>query len=147
MRRHRRARAVSIVADLDREPMLQIPIYGAIAAGLPEAQEEEAIGTVAIGTITSGLTADTPTFALRVRGDSMIGAGIHDGDTVILEQREPRSNDIVSALIDGETTLKTFLREKGQPFLRAENPAYPDLIPARELTIQGVLVALVRKYR
>jgi repressor LexA len=77
----------------------------------------------------------------------MIGAGIHDGDTVILEQREPRTNDIVAALIDGETTLKTFLREKGQPFLRAENPTYPDLIPARELTIQGVLVALVRKYR
>jgi repressor LexA len=64
MRRHRKARAVSIVADRDREPMIQIPIYGAIAAGMPEAQEEETIGTVAIGTLTSGLSADTPTFAL-----------------------------------------------------------------------------------
>jgi repressor LexA len=51
----------------------------------------------------------------------------------------------VAALIDGETTLKHYLIEKGQPFLRAANPAYPDLIPARELVIQGVLIALIRQ--
>jgi repressor LexA len=75
---------------------------------------------------------------------SMIDAHICNGDTVILEQREPRKGDIVAALIDGETTLKRYLVEKGQPFLRAENPDYPDLIPVTDLVIQGVLVALLR---
>jgi repressor LexA len=74
----------------------------------------------------------------------MINAHICDGDTVILEFREPRKGDIVAALIDGETTLKRYLVERGHPFLRAENPRFPDLIPARELIIQGVLVALLR---
>ena len=74
----------------------------------------------------------------------MIGAGILDRDIVIMELSEPKSRDIVAALIDGETTLKRFLIQKGRPFLRAENPDYPDLIPARELVIQGVLRALVR---
>jgi len=85
------------------------------------------------------------TFALRVRGDSMIDAHICSGDTVILEVREPRKGDIVAALIDGETTLKRFVFENGQPYLHAENEDYPDLIPARELIIQGVMVALLRK--
>jgi repressor LexA len=83
-------------------------------------------------------------FALRVRGDSMIDADINDGDTVIVEPGTPKHGDIVAALIDGETTLKRFLIENGKPFLRAENEMFPDLIPARELIIQGVLVALLR---
>ncbi len=74
----------------------------------------------------------------------MIDAHICDGDTVILQLREPRKGDVVAALIDGETTLKHYLIEKGHPFLRAANAAYPDLIPARELVIQGVLIALLR---
>ena len=74
----------------------------------------------------------------------MIDAHICNGDTVILEFREPRKGDIVAALIDGETTLKRYLVAKGRPFLRAENPNYPDLIPAQELIIQGVLIALLR---
>lgn len=75
----------------------------------------------------------------------MIDAHICHGDTVILEVREPRKGDIVAALIDGETTLKRYLVENGKPFLRAENADFPDLIPARELVIQGVLVGLLRK--
>ena len=61
----------------------------------------------------------------------MIDAHICDGDTVILEFREPRHMDIVAALIDGETTLKRFIMEKGLPYLRAENADFPDLTPAR----------------
>lgn len=75
----------------------------------------------------------------------MIDAHICHGDTVILEVREPRKGDIVAALIDGETTLKRYVVEHGKPFLRAENADFPDLIPARELVIQGVLVGLLRK--
>jgi repressor LexA len=53
--------------------------------------------------------------------------------------------DIVAALIDGETTLKRYVVERGRPYLKAENPRYPDLVPARELKIQGVMVSLIRK--
>jgi repressor LexA len=65
---------------------------------------------------------------------------------VVLEHGpEPRHGDIVAALIDGESTLKTFLKRNGKPYLKAENPAYPDLIPAQELMIQGVFKALIRR--
>jgi repressor LexA len=67
-----------------------------------------------------------------------------DGDCAVFEVREPLPGQIVAALIDGETTLKRYVQEKGQPFLRAENPRYPDLIPVSELVIQGVLVHLQR---
>jgi len=77
----------------------------------------------------------------------MIGAHILDGDVVILEQaKEVHNGDIVAALIDGETTLKRYLVDHGRPYLKAENSRYPNLIPARELKIQGVMVSLVRKH-
>lgn len=86
------------------------------------------------------------TFALKVRGDSMINAGIHEGDVVILDfEKEAKNRDIVAALIDGDSTLKRYVVQRGRPFLKAENPAYPTLIPAQELVIQGVLVALFRQ--
>lgn len=75
----------------------------------------------------------------------MIDAHICDGDTVILEKREPKAGDIVAALIDGETTLKRYVVEGGRPFLHAENEQFPDLIPVQELVVQGVMVALLRK--
>ena len=58
---------------------------------------------------------------------------------------EPHNGQIVAALIDGESTLKTFVLKSGKPYLKAENPRYPDLIPAQELVIQGVFKALIRK--
>ena len=76
----------------------------------------------------------------------MIGKHILDGDLVVVEHGQtPRNGDVVAALIDGENTLKTFLSKNGKPYLRAENPKYPDLTPANELVIQGVMVALIRK--
>jgi repressor LexA len=76
----------------------------------------------------------------------MIGAHILDGDIVILEDaKEVHNGDIVAALIDGETSLKRYVVEHGRPYLKAENPRYQDLVPARELKIQGVVVSLIRK--
>jgi repressor LexA len=75
----------------------------------------------------------------------MIGASSLDGDVVFLTPRPPRPRDIVAALIDGESTLKRFLHRDGLPFLRAENPRYPDLLPATELVIQGVMIGLLRR--
>lgn len=140
-----KARAVVFPEELNRAEIVDVPIYGRIAAGMAQdtgAQEQE--GCISIDISTLGIPRHARTFALRVRGDSMVNAHICSGDTVILEFREPRKGDIVAALIDGETTLKRYVVESGKPYLKAENPEFPDLIPARELIIQGVLVALIR---
>ena len=142
-----RARAVALTAHLERERIIDVPIYGQIAAGFAETSEQENDGMVSIDAASAGVTKGQRAFGLKVRGDSMTGAGINDGDLVILENREPVPGAVVAALIDGETTLKRFLIQRGQPYLKAENPRFPDLIPARELIIQGVMVALIRKFR
>lgn len=139
-----KARAVIFPDELDREEIVDIPIYGNIAAGMGQDVDHERDGCLSIDIRSLGLKHNARTFALKVRGESMVDAHICDGDTVILEFREPRKGDVVAALIDGETTLKRYVIENGKPFLRAENELFPDLIPARELIIQGVLVALVR---
>lgn len=145
IQRHQgKARAVVFPEALDRPQIVDIPIYGRIAAGRAQDVEAEREGSISIDVASLGIRRPGRAFALRVRGDSMIDAHICDGDTVILEKREPNKGDIVAALIDGETTLKRYLINRGKPFLRAENAEYPDLIPARELVIQGVLIALIR---
>ena len=125
--------------------LVRIPLLGMIPAGYPSDQEQQSDRCVSIDEDTLQLPKNARTFALEVRGDSMIDAHIVEGDVVIMELRDPTHRDIVAALIDGETTLKRFLVHKGKPFLRAENPRYPDLIPAHELVIQGVFRALLRE--
>ena len=124
--------------------LVHIRLLGMIPAGYPSDQEQQSDRCVSIDEDTLQLPKNARTFALEVRGDSMIDAHIVEGDVVIMELRDPAHRDIVAALIDGETTLKRFLIHKGKPFLRAENPKYPDLIPAQELVIQGVFRALLR---
>ncbi|MBB5036172.1 LexA family protein [Prosthecobacter dejongeii] len=128
----------------DRLPLRRVPLLGSIVAGRPEVQEGRQDYCLDVDFDTLRLPKNARTFALKVRGDSMKGAGILEGDVVIMEFREPRHGDIVAALIDGETTLKRFILQAGVPYLRASNPKYPDLIPAQELVIQGVLIALLR---
>jgi repressor LexA len=125
---------------------MDIPLYGSIPAGLARQREQEAGGCVSVDIQSVGFKPTRNTFALRVSGDSMIGRHILDGDIVVLEHgAEPRQGDIVAALIDGESTLKTFFQKNGKPYLKAENPKYPDLMPAQELMIQGVFKALIRR--
>ena len=143
-RRPGKARALEFSDSLDREPIADIPIYGMIPAGYADGTEPEPDGCLSVDTRSMNCTTTAKTFALRVRGDSMVDAHILDGDHVILEIRDPRNQDIVAALIDGETTLKRYLVENRKPFLRAENERYPDLIPAAELAVQGVMIGLVR---
>lgn len=142
-----KARAVVFPQDLERPEIIDVPVYGQIPAGLAAEAEQQAEGCISVDINTLGIRRSARTFALKVRGDSMIGAHVLDGDYVILETREPRPRDIVAALIDGETTLKRYLVRNGRPYLKAENPAYPDLIPAHELVIQGVMITLVRHAR
>ena len=127
-------------------PLLNIPLLGSIPAGFADDRSPDAGGCLSIDVGTLGIKPTARTFALEVRGDSMIGKHIQHGDIVVLEHGlTPRVGDVVAALIDNESTLKTFVYEKGKAHLRAENPLYPHLIPAGELVIQGVMVALIRK--
>jgi repressor LexA len=143
-RHARKARA--LITPIQKIRITDIPIYGQIPAGMATDAEEVIEGHVSLDTGSVNASKNGRTFALRVRGDSMIDAHIVDGDIVILEDRKDvQSGDIVAALIDGETTLKRYVMEHGRPYLKAENSLYPDLTPARELQIQGVMISLIRK--
>jgi repressor LexA len=143
-RHARKARA--LITPVQKVRITDVPIYGQIPAGMSTLSEQIIEGHVSLDARSANVSNNGRIFALRVRGDSMIGAHIVDGDIVILEDRKDVQNgDIVAGLIDGETTLKRYVVEHGRPYLKAENPHYPDLTPARELTIQGIMVSLVRK--
>jgi repressor LexA len=145
----KKARALRVISPWEKllQPVVHIPIYGGISAGFAQDREQEARGCITIDVRTVRVRPSTQAFALQVQGDSMIDKGILAGDYAILEPgRIPRTGDVVAALIDNESTLKTFVAKNGHSILKAENPSYPDQFPAHELTIQGVLVALIRQY-
>jgi len=140
-----KARGLLPASHPRRGALAEIPLFGSIPAGFAvETHQEEPESYISVDTVSLGVRPNTKLFALKVRGDSMINASILDGDTVFLTPREPRQLDVVAALIDGESTLKRFLVQRGRAFLRAENPRYPDLLPVQELVIQGVMVGLLR---
>jgi len=123
-------------------------MFGSVPAGFAQDRTQEWESCVSIDADSLGFNPGRRGFALRVSGDSMIEKHICEGDIAIMEHgAEPRSGQTVAALIDGRSTLKTFVVKRGKPFLRAENAKYPDLIPCEELTIQGVLRAIIRKVR
>jgi len=145
-----KARSLRITSPLHklRGRIMDIPLFGTIPAGFAQDKEQGAEGCVSVDVESLGFKPTRNTFALRVTGESMIGKHILDGDIVVLEHGpEPRHGDTVAALIDGESTLKTFVKRNGKPYLKAENPKYPDLLPAQELMIQGVFKALIRRAR
>jgi SOS regulatory protein LexA len=121
-----------------------IPLVGNVAAGLPAAEENSRD----MISMDEYLVAKPDTsFLLEVTGDSMTGAGIMEGDLVIVERgRAPKSGDIVLAEVDGRWTMKYFRRQGGEVVLEAANPAYPAIYPREELKIGGVITASVRKY-
>src|SRR5437667_6664036 len=139
-------KARALIPHVQKVRITDVPIYGQIPAGMSALTEQTIEGHVSLDTHSANVSKNRGTFALRVRGDSMIGAHIVDGDIVILEDsKEVHNGDIVAALIDGETALKRYVVEHGRPYLKAENSRFPNLLPARELKIQGVMVSLVRK--
>lgn len=143
-----KARALRVLSPLDklRKPVVDIPLLGSIPAGFADVRQQEIRGCISIDAHSMGIKPSRHTFALEAKGDSMIGRHIMDGDIVILEHgRTPRNGDVVAALIDRESTLKTFVASRNGPYLKAENPRYPKLIPAEELIIQGVMAGLVRR--
>jgi repressor LexA len=131
----------------ERGAIADLPMQGDIAAGYPEqVAASHADSYVSMDEATLGFRPKEGSFALRVRGDSMKDAGIFNGDMVVVEPgSDPRENQIVVALIDGESTLKRLVRVRGKWFLKAENPAYPELHPRSGLMVQGVVRTLVRR--
>src|SRR5688572_1925673 len=140
-------RAIEIVNALGQaaiSPTREVPVLGRIAAGKPLLNEENFEGTITIpDDIGSGKR-----FALQVKGDSMIGAGIMDGDRVIVKQQSTAENgEIVCALIEGEATLKRFFKKGGVVTLKAENEKYPPItVSEGEFRIVGRIVGLLRKF-
>ncbi len=146
----RQARSHSVVQMMQQvvqRALVSIPLYGSIPAGFADERTQEAERTVSVDLESLGLRSGSKIIALEVRGDSMIGRHIVDGDIAIIDRaRTPKQGDVVAALIDRESTLKTLEFENGRPYLRAENPLYLNLHPSHELLTQGVMVALVRKH-
>jgi repressor LexA len=121
------------------------PLLGRIPAGLPNEALTTPDERLNVDPAFYGIRDRSRAFALSVTGDSMIGRHIFEGDIVLLEHAAiPQDGDIVAALIDNESTLKTFVRQGAKVLLRAENPLYSDLIPALDMQIQGVARAVIR---
>jgi repressor LexA len=128
----------------DVAPVARVPLLGRVVAGSPVSTEEVADWRVPVPAEWIGRSSG---FALRVCGDSMVGAGIQDGDVVVVRQQgTAKDGDVVAATIGAETTLKRFRRRKGRVVLAAANPAYPDIeVGSEDLVIHGVAVGLLRK--
>jgi repressor LexA len=140
------SRGIEIVKQADSEQTCEIPLLGAVAAGHPI----EAILSQEVVAIPPDLLGRGRTFALRVRGDSMIDEHIRDGDFVIVESRQTAENgQTVVALIDGtDATVKRFYRERNAIRLEAANPRYKPIIikPPDRLDIQGAVIGVIRRY-
>jgi repressor LexA len=149
----RRAGRAAAEAALGATPTMgattaEVPLIGRIAAGVPiEAIEE---GASRLGVPAAMVDAGTEHYALEVRGDSMIDAGIHDGDLVVVRRQSTADNgDIIVALVEeNEATLKRLRRRGDAIALEAANPAYETrLYNADKVRIQGKMVGLIRNYR
>jgi repressor LexA len=120
-------------------PPALIPLLGTIPGGVPvEALEDKEPKLLEVKrSLLNGKDADL-FFALKVRGNSMKDARIYDGSVILLEKRPAQSGDIIAALIDGECTLKRYLKEGHRHILKAENADFPDRFPLYELKELGV---------
>lgn len=124
--------------------VVEIPFLGTVAAGRPILAEEYREDSIILP--RSLLKKNRNYFALRVKGDSMEGAGIIDGDTAIIEKKETaRNGEIVVAIIDDAVTLKRFYKEAARILLRPENPKYSPIY-TRDVRILGSLACTIRSY-
>src|SRR3989344_6274107 len=114
-----------------RSGSIAVPVLGSISAGTPVMVEENIEEWVNLP--SSLIRGRKDVFLLQVRGDSMIGAGILEGDLVIVKPtREVRNNDIVVALLHDEATVQRFIEIKGRRYLKPENPKYENIYPQDE---------------
>jgi repressor LexA len=144
-----KARGIEVTVGIARRTSrneIQVPLVGTVAAGKPLTALENIDEYV---TLDSTLFHGEGLFTLRVKGDSMEGIGILNGDLAIIRQQSTaRDTDVVVALIDDEATLKRYFRRGSKIVLHAENPRYEDIVVEqdRQVAVLGKLVGVIRKY-
>ena len=149
LNRHAR-KARALITPAMKVRITDIPIYGQIPAGMSALTEQSIEGHVSLDMRSANVLKNRGTFALRVRGDSMIGAHIVDGDIVILHHQETANDgDMVAAWIEGdeETTLKYLFREGKNVRLQPANPNpeyRPIIRPANKVRINGKVISVIR---
>ena len=125
--------------------LLNIPVLGIIKAGYPIPADVQHGDYLNLHTLFSDVPSNA--FALQVSGDSMIDAGINEGDYVIVsDKNEAKNGDVVAACVDGEWTVKYFEKNDDGVVLLPANELYNPIIPKESLTIGGVVVNVIRKY-
>jgi len=142
----KRSRTMGLTHSLqeDSEEWVEVPLLGSVAAGAPILAEENFDGNIMLH--RSLLKKNKKYFALKVKGDSMSGAGILEGDTAIIEKQSIVHNgEIAVAVIDEAATLKRFFRESSRIRLQAENPAYKPIY-SQHVRILGRLHTIIRNY-
>lgn len=141
--RARGIRVLDSLGEMLEKGMVRVPLLGRIQAGSPHMAEEHVEEWVNLPqTLIKGRR---DVFLLKVRGDSMINAGIYEGDLVIVRPtKEAKNNDIVVALLHDEATVKRFIQIKNRAYLKAENPEYKNIYPKEEWMIQGKVVGVIR---
>jgi repressor LexA len=123
----------------------QTRVLGLVEAGFPSPAEEELSDTISFDEYL--IENKEASYILRIKGDSMIDAGIREGDMVIVERgANYKDGDIVIAEVDGQWTIKYFRNRQGQIFLEPANKNFKPIYPKEELTISAVVKAVVRKY-
>lgn len=142
------ARGISLVKPVEQNSARSLPILGRVPAGGPGIGEEHIEGHILVD---ERIVRGKEVFAVRVQGDSMIGAGINDGDIAVVRKNpEPPSGEIVIALIDDEVTLKRLFRRGNEVVLKPENDMYEEIVLSnlsdRQISIIGTLEAIVRNY-
>lgn len=125
-----------------RSGVRHVPLVGRIAAGAPVQAVEDVEDVLPL---PASLVGEGTFFALRVKGDSMTGAGINDGDVVVVRKQDDATpGSIVAALLEDEATVKTLVRQGGKTLLKPENPVYAPIEVTGESRILGKVVALLR---
>lgn len=139
--------SAATAADAPSRPgrVRDVPVLGRIAAGTPILAAEQVEEVIPLPV---DLVGTDPVFLLEVKGDSMVDAGILDGDLVaVRSQKDARDGEIVAALIDGEeATVKRLRRRGGKVILEAENPAYEPLVYSDGVELVGKVVSVLRRY-
>lgn len=134
------------LASVDEQPdrgTISLPLIGRVAAGIPILAEQNVEDTF---TLPTEIATDSSSFVLEVHGNSMINAGIFNGDYIIVrEQKSAMNGEIVVAMIDGEATVKTFYKERGRVRLQPENDAMEPIYAVNPV-ILGKVVALLRRF-
>ncbi|OAD81819.1 repressor [Comamonas thiooxydans] len=142
--------SISVITPLPlASTPLELPmVQGCVRAGFPSPAEDFGISRFDLA--KSLIQHPATTFVMPLRGDSMIGAGLYDGDWLVVDKvLRPQHDDIVVAEMDGDFTCKRLYQRNGVFMLRPENPTYPDIRPREGQTIEiwGVVTSSVRRFR